>query len=141
MPGMVRYEVDLGKLGQRDLAWDAATRTLSVTLPPIEVAGPEVDLANLREYDGGGMLMALTDASKALDASNRAAGRRELLAQAGAPLPMKLAQEAAARAVERSFAMPLRAAGLDATVKVRFGAPGNDEQMDRSRSVAEVYGR
>ena len=40
LPGLVRYEVDLGKLGDRDVRWNAASRTLDVTLPPVEVVGP-----------------------------------------------------------------------------------------------------
>ena len=139
MPGTVRYEVDLGRLRPADLAWDAKTGTLVVALPPVELAGPEIDLAAMREYNGGGMLMALTDAGARLDASNRAAGRAELLAQARAPLPMRLAAEAAARAVEQSFALPLRAAGLDATVRVTVANGRDDEQVDRSRSLAQVY--
>ncbi|MFM9768200.1 DUF4230 domain-containing protein, partial [Streptomyces scabiei] len=43
MPGLVRYEVDLGKLRQRDVQWDKASGTLSVTLPPIETDPPQVD--------------------------------------------------------------------------------------------------
>jgi hypothetical protein len=120
MPGMVRYEVDLARLQQRDLRWDGATSTLSVTLPPIEIAGPDVDLAATKEYGEGGVLMALTDAEKQLDAANRKAGQTELLAQARGETPMRLAREAARSAIQRSFAMPLRAAGIAATVTVRF---------------------
>ena len=48
MPGMVRYEVDLGKLRQQDVRWDANARVLSVTLPPVEIDGPQVDLSAIR---------------------------------------------------------------------------------------------
>ncbi|MDB5662196.1 MAG: hypothetical protein JWM38_1246 [Sphingomonas bacterium] len=143
MPGNVRYEVDLGKLRQQDVRWNAGEKRLSVMLPPIELAGPEVDLAAMREYDGGGVLLRLSDAATRLDMSNRAAGQRELLAQARGPVPMRLARDAARRAVERSFAMPLRAAGLDATVQVLFaderGSKRNPDQLDRSRSLDEIY--
>lgn len=140
MPGMVRYEIDLAKLGQRDLAWDKAGNTLTITLPPLEIAGPEVDLARIQEYSGGGVLMALTDADKKLDQSNRIRGREELVRQAREPLPMKLARDAARRAVARSFAMPLRAAGIEANVAVRFGDEGELEPsyLDRSRRMEDV---
>lgn len=140
MPGMVRYEVDLAKLRQRDLAWDAATNTLEVTLPPLEIAGPEIDLRALREYDEGGVLMALTDSENRLDAANRQAGQKELVRQAREPLPMRLARDAAKRAVERSFAMPLQAAGIDAEVVARFGdeARQDPSTLDRSRRVEDV---
>ena len=67
MPGTVRYELDLAKLRQSDLDWDAATSSLTVTLPPL-----------------------------------------------------RLAQTAARNAIEQSFAMPLKAAGIDAKVSARF---------------------
>jgi len=120
MPGTVRYELDLARLQQRDLAWDAATRTLTVTLPPVEVSGPEVDMAGIKEYDSGGVLMAITNAEATLDQANRAAAQRQLVAQAREDVPMRLARDAARSAVERSFTMPLRAAGIAASVRARF---------------------
>jgi Protein of unknown function (DUF4230) len=137
MPGMVRYEVDLGKLRQQDVRWDATTRVLSVTLPPVEIDGPQVDLSAIREYGSGGLLTTFTDAEQRLDAANRTAGQVELMRQARAP--MKLARDATRRAVERSFAMPLRAAGVEASVKVRFSdEPSSDERWDTTRTVQEV---
>lgn len=140
LPGLVRYEVDLGKLSERDLDWNPVDKRLTVTLPPIELVGPQVDMNAIQEYDGGGVLLALTDAEKALDAANRRAAQAELLKQARGPVPMRLARDATRRAVERSFALPLRAAGLDATVEVRFADERRStEQMDRSRSLDEVF--
>ena len=140
MPGMVRYEVDLAKLTQRDVAWDAATRTLSVTLPPVEIDGPQVDLAAIREYGSKGVLTTFTDAEKRLDEANRRAGQAQLVLQARDPVPMRLARDATRRAVERSFAMPLRAVGVAATVRVRFAdeARPSSERWDTTRSLEEV---
>lgn len=121
MPGMVRYEVDLSKLEQKDVIWDEASRTLAITLPPIEIAGPQVDLTAIREYDGGGILMALTDAEKTLDAANRKAGQVELMRQAREAVPMRLARDATRNAIANSFSMPLKAAGVEANVVARFG--------------------
>jgi hypothetical protein len=138
LPGTARYELDLAKLQQRDVAWDAGAKRLTITLPPIEVVGPEVDFDHVREYSGGGILMALTNASQKLDAANRDAGRKELVRQAKEPTPMKLARDSARRAVERSFEMPLKAAGVDATVVARFADEKNDERWDESRPISEV---
>lgn len=124
VPGLVRYELDLAAMRQRDLAWNAATRTLTVTLPPIAVSAPAVDLRQVQQYGQGGVLMALTDAEATLDAANRTAGQAELVRQARAALPMKLARDAARTAVARGFAMPLKAAGIDATVVARFSGEG-----------------
>ena len=120
MPGLVRYELDLAALQQRDLAWNAATHTLSITLPPLRVSAPDVDLARVQTYGEGGVLMALTDVGTELDSANKAAGQAELVKQARDTLPMRLAEHAARNAIERSFAMPLRAAGIDAAVTARF---------------------
>jgi hypothetical protein len=140
MPGMVRYEVDLSKLQQKNLAWDAANKRLTMVLPPLEVIGPDVDLDGIREYSQGGLLMRLTDIESQLDTANRKAGRQELIRQARADTPMKLAKEATRRAIERSFVMPLKAAGLDAAIAVYFPdeRPGAGESWDRSRRPEDV---
>ncbi|RXD03908.1 DUF4230 domain-containing protein [Sphingomonas sp. UV9] len=142
MPGMVRYEVDMAKLTQADVAWDATSKILSVRLPAVEADGPQVDLNAVREYGSGGVLTTFTDAEKRLDAANRRAGQIELIRQAREPQMIKLARDATRRAVERSFAMPLRAAGIDATVAVRFADEpvANTERWDTSRSLQDVLG-
>jgi hypothetical protein len=118
MPAMVRYEVDLAKLRQDDLVWDASAKTLTITLPPIELSGPEFDLTATKEYGSGAVLMTLTDVERLLDQSNRAKAKSDVIAQAKAPMMMRLANDATTRAVTNNFALPLRAAGVDAIVKV-----------------------
>ncbi len=120
MPAMVRYEVDLAKLKQGDLGWDASAKTLNIGLPPIELAGPEFDLAAVKEYKSGAVLLTLTDVEQLLDAANRAKAKGDVLAQAKAEPMVRLARDASARAIERSFALPLHAAGIEAKVKVEF---------------------
>ena len=141
LPGDVRYELDLAKLGPDDVKWDEANKTLSVTLPEIELAGPEVDLASAREYGEGGVLSAVTDADSALDRNNRARAVADLRKQAGGAIPMRLAREAGRQAVERSFSLPLQAAGFaNAKVVARYPADGTPVTvpLDHSRSYNEV---
>ena len=143
LPGDVRYELDLAKLEPESVSWDAGAKTLSVTLPEIEIAGPEVDLAAAREYGESGVLSAVTDADEALDRNNRARAVADLRKQAGAAVPMRLAREAGRQAIERSFALPLQAAGFgDAKVVARFASEGSPvtEPLDHSRSYNEVLG-
>jgi hypothetical protein len=143
LPGDVRYELDLAKLGPEDVQWDATSSTLSVTLPEIEIAGPEVDLAAAREYGENGMLSVVTDTNQALDRNNRARAVADLRKQAAAAVPMRLAREAGRQAVERSFALPLQAAGFDgAKVVARYPTEGDPvtKPLDRSRSYNEVLG-
>ena len=128
LPGDVRYELDLARLEPKDLAWDSSTRTLRVQLPEIEIAGPDVDLASAQEYGAGGVLSALTNADERLDQANRAKAVQNLREQAGGAVPMRLARQAARAAIERSFAMPLAAAGFrDVKVVARFPTDGTDE--------------
>lgn len=141
LPGDVRYELDLSKLRPEDVAWDAASSTLRVRLPEVEIAGPDVDLASAQEYGAGGVLSALTNANQQLDRANRAAAVADLRKQAQADVPMRLAHQAARAAIERSFAMPLLAAGFkDAKVVARFPTEGSGDPSywDVSPSYNEV---
>jgi hypothetical protein len=128
LPGDVRYELDLSKLQPEDVNWDGSSHTLKVTLPEVEIAGPDVDMNAIREYGGNGVLSALTNANQQLDQANRARAVADLRKQATAEVPMRLARQAARQAVERSFAMPLLAAGFkDVKVVARFPTEGSDE--------------
>ena len=128
LPGDVRYELDLSKLQPNDVTWDGSSKTLSVRLPEIEIAGPDVDINAVKEYGSGGVLSALTNADEQLDATNRARAVQDLRKQATAEVPMRLAREAARQAVERSFGMPLLAAGFkDVKVVARFPTDGTNE--------------
>jgi hypothetical protein len=134
LPGGVRYGVDMSRLTRRNLAWDEQSKTLTVTLPPLEISGPDIDLNEVRERSEGGIIMALTDAEQTLDEANRRSAQDELMRQARAQRPMHLAREAAMRSVARSFAVPLRAAGIEASVVARFVDPAG---RDRPRATEQ----
>ncbi|HVM38516.1 MAG TPA: DUF4230 domain-containing protein [Sphingomicrobium sp.] len=142
MPGDVRYEVDLSKLQEEDVRWDAATRTLNVRIPDIEIAGPEVDLNAAREYGEGKLLTTIFGGEERLDQANRAAAVADLRKQAQGEVPMRLARDAARQAIERSFALPLKAAGFaDARVVARFAAEEasrDPSYLDHSLSYNEA---
>ncbi|MDG2534834.1 DUF4230 domain-containing protein [Sphingomonas sp. HITSZ_GF] len=140
MPGSVRYEVDLSKLRQEDVVWDASAKQLTVNLPQVEATDPAVDLNNIRQYDNGGILLSVTDIGGKLDEANRKAGQQELLRQAQSAPYMRMARDATRKAIESSFAMPLRAAGIDANVRVIFPDEANrpTERWDESRRPEDV---
>lgn len=141
LPGTVRYELDLAKIDRDDLNWDKSAKTLTVKLPNVEIAGPEVDLKAAREYGSGGILSAISDAESRLDNANRGLAVADLRKQAAAPTPMRLAREAARQAVERSFAMPLTAAGVEgARVVARFAdePAGDPSYLDASVTYNEA---
>jgi Protein of unknown function (DUF4230) len=138
MPGTVRYGVDLIRLRRASLAWDGASRTLSVTLPPLELSGPQIDLNQVQETSEGGLVMALSGSEQELDRANRQSAQDDLMRQAREPAQMQIARNAAMREVARSFAMPLRAAGIEASVAVRFVDPSGKEEaswLDRPRPL------
>ena len=118
------------KLQPKDVSWDTSSQTLKVKLPEIEVAGPDVDINAVKEYGGGGVLSTLTNANQQLDQANRARAVADLRKQATAAVPMQLAHQAARHAVERSFAMPLLAAGFkDVKVVARFPTEGDRQAL------------
>ncbi|OAN97513.1 DUF4230 domain-containing protein [Parasphingorhabdus sp.] len=140
MPGTVRYELDLAKLGAKDVRWDASDNTLYVEMPAIEIARPEVHMEQIQTYDDGGILIALTDADNILDQANRKKGVDALVKQAQNPLQMKLAREAARQAVRHNFTVPLQASGIAAKVDAFFPyeRSGYTERWDYSRPINEV---
>ena len=141
LPGTVRYGLDLTRLRRSDVAWDAPTRTLSVTLPPLELSAPAVEAAEAREQAEGGLVMALSGSEKALDEANRKAAADDLMRQARAPAALAAARASAMRLVAAAFAMPLRASGVDASVAVRFVDPGGREEaslLDRPRRLEDA---
>ncbi len=131
LPGNVRYEVDLSKLTEKDVRWDAGSQTLSVRMPEIEIAGPEVDLAAAREYGNGRVLTTIFGGEQRLNEANRAAAVADLRKQAQAEVPMRLARNAARQAIERSFSLPLKAAGFE-NVRVVGRFPGEQDEADPS---------
>ena len=144
MQGLVRYEVDLAKLGEKDVRWDADSGTLRVKIPPIETAPPQIDLKTIQEYGENGILRAFTDVDDVLDDANRDKGLAELTRQANGPVPMTLARDAFKRAVKQNFEAPLRAAGLDAKVEAYFADElGGDvtTRWDESTPLEEIVGK
>lgn len=120
VPGLVRYELDLARLAPEAVRWNEAARTLVVDIPDVEISAPQIETTGVQEYREGQLLLALTKAEDALDAANRAHVAKVLIDEARAPMLMRMAREATRDSVKRMFLLPLRAAGIDADVRVRF---------------------
>jgi hypothetical protein len=141
MQGLVRYEVNMAKLTDDDVRWDASNSTLRVKIPAIETAPPQIDMNSIQEYGENGILRAFTNVDDVLDDANRAKGQAELVRQANGPVPMKLARDAFKRAIAQNFQVPLRAAGLDAKVETYFADElgGNvTTRWDESTPLSEI---
>ena len=133
-------------VGSSPVSGDIVTRFVaSAAANGVEVFrlhDPLNDVSNLREAGA-----AITSAGGAFHAGlvyspGRTGETETLVRQAREPAMIRLARDATRRAVERSFAMPLRAAGVDATVSVRFAdeAQASTERWDTSRSLQDVLG-
>lgn len=118
--GRVDYVVDFRALSARDLAWDKAARTLTVNLAAPRPTRANIDWAHLARYDAGALVTAVKGNGADLERRNAAAIYARLDRDARAPALLALARDAARTAVVNNFGLPLRAAGIDATVVVRF---------------------
>ena len=120
VPGTVRYDVDFGRVSRRDVSWDAATRTLTIAVADPIVGEPAVDLRRLVTFKDGELVMVIAGNEATLDAANAKAATDSLRTMANAPLLRGMARKAGRQAIASNFELPLRAAGIDAKVRVRF---------------------
>lgn len=127
VPAMVEYRLDLSGMDRGDFAWDAASETLEVVLPPLTVSRPNVDEAQARYFTDG--LYVSRDASVSLSRSNSAIAERRAREFARNPEIVSLARLAAREAVRQNLAIPLEVAGFgDVTVRVHFdGEPSSPD--------------
>ena len=141
MPYSVGYFVDLSKLRDRDLQWNAQTKTLIVDAPDVTAAPPNTDEGHRTLVQTSGLFVT-REAAEAL--SQRASIRAGDVAgrEARSPERMAQAREHARRALARLLAQPLSAAGLgDVRVVVTFPperGTRNPEHWDMSRSPDQV---
>ena len=141
MPYSVGYFVDLSKLRDSDLEWNAQTKTLIVDAPDVVPAPPNTDEGRRTLVETKGLFVTRS-AAEAL--SQRTSIRAAAVAQKEAASPERMAQarEMGRRALARTLAQPLAAAGLGGVrVVVTFppqrGAQSR-QQWDRSRSPGQV---
>lgn len=119
IPARVDYTLELGAIGSERLRWDAATRRLDVTLPPVRLSRPDLDEARA-QYLREGVWITRTAQEKLTRANTQAAERQAAQAAAN-PALMTLARSAAKDAVRQNLAIPLAVAGFGkVTVAVRF---------------------
>jgi hypothetical protein len=144
-PYSVDYFLDLRRVDRNAYRWDAASQTMSVRLPDVAPARPNVDA-------GAGERIATTGVFMSRDAAQRLNGQVAARAAMRAAESSRKrdhldrARASAREAMHDLVGTPLRAAGLgDVKIVVRYpweaetsGAP---IRWDESRPVAEVVGR
>ena len=141
-PYSVEYFVDLRKMSRSSYRWNAQDRIMSVDIPDVVVAAPNIDMSRARTKIGG----VFVSRWSSIDMQKRAAGRLSgrVDAKAKDPLNLDKAREGARLAISRFVQAPLSAAGIsDVKVVVRLPSDVRPtgmtaQQWDMSKSVAEV---
>ena len=110
IPARVDYAIDLGKVGRDRMRWDAATSTLMVRLPPLEVTRPNLDEARAQYLREG--VWITRAAQDKLTRDNPRLAQRLAVEQAANPVLMGLARSAAKDAIRQNLAIPLQVAGF-----------------------------
>ncbi|MXO75823.1 DUF4230 domain-containing protein [Altererythrobacter aerius] len=119
IPATVTYRLDLGSMDSDAFAWDPASQTLDVVLPPLRISRPNLDEARSRVFTEGTWVTA--GAQRELSRNNSLQAERRAAAFAKNPEVLALARDAAKGAVRQNLAIPLQVAGYEnARVRVRF---------------------
>lgn len=144
-PYSVDYFVGLSKLSAASYRWNATTRTMSIDVPDVMIAAPNIDGAKAAIVQqgvyisrGAGITLQQQAAERANAAARKTAQDPKYIAQARAN---------ARAAIAKLAATPLKAAGLGIVkVAVRFPIDPKPEAVaqadwDRSTPVAEILAR
>ena len=144
-PYSVDYFVDLSKLSAANYRWNATTRTMSIDVPDVTIAAPNINGAKAAIVQqgvyisrGAGIKLQQQAAERANATARKTAQDPKYIAQARANARIAIVQLASA---------PLKAAGLGTVrVAVRFPIDPKptsvaQEEWDRSTPVAEILAR
>lgn len=141
-PFSVDYFMDLSKLGEGDLAWNAASRTLVVEVPDVTIGPANVDEAERTVSETRGLFVTRDAADRMTQVISRRA-QAASASEARKPERLALARDNARNALGKLLAAPLTAAGYgDVRVVLAFPWEGrrSPEQWERSRLPREVLG-
>ena len=119
IPARVDYTLDLAKLDAGRFKWDEQGRTLTVTLPALQLSKPNLDEARAQYLREG--IWITGPAQAKLTRDNTLLAERQAAEQAANPALLDLARSAAKQAVAQNLSVPLKVAGYgQLRVTVRF---------------------
>lgn len=119
LPATVSYRLELSRLADGDVSWDAGARRLTVRRPPVSIGEPTIHWDRAQTYTDEGWVAAATGVRDRLREDNQKKAPAEFRAMARQPELLAMADEAADRALKATFRVPLAAAGFaDATVEI-----------------------
>lgn len=119
IPSRVDYTLDLSAMDASRLKWDADTETLDVQIPAVKVGKPNLDEGKAQYLREG--IWISRDAQDNLTRKNTKLAEQQAVTQAGNPILLGLARDAAKDAIRQNLAIPLQVAGYgNVTVNVRI---------------------
>jgi hypothetical protein len=131
IPARVDYALDLSRMDRSRLRWDEATKTLDVQLPALTVGRPNLDEGRAQYLREG--IWISREAQDHLTRQNTRLAEQQAREQAGNPVLMGLATEAAKDAIRQNLAIPLEVAGFgEVTVNVRFDGEAATRRLQPS---------
>jgi hypothetical protein len=144
LPYSVDYFVDLRRFGKKDMRWNAATKTMIVTVPDVVPAKPNIDEAAAPIETPKGLFVPRGSMQRLQQqVSSRAAGA--VAKTANDPAWIARARESGRAALTRLVAAPLATAGVgDVKVAVRYATEGSGrskELWDESTPLDVVLSR
>ncbi len=139
-PFDVDYFIDVRGLDTGDFRYDPASRTLSVEVPDVVPARPNVDHARVTLDQTSGVYVS-RDAMAELQRRVASTASNVVAERARDPENIAKARENGRAAIARLFGGALSAAGLPVRVEVRYAGearPADGERWDVSRSLEDV---
>jgi len=142
IPFTVDYFVDVTRIDKGSYRWNPERKTLTVDIPDVTVAKPNIDETSARSRQSGLYISRQASLDLARQTSERAAARSREAAQKAEN--MQKARENAKAVVARMAQGPLAAAGLgEVRVEVSFPWERKDrsvpmERWDQSRRMEDV---
>lgn len=120
LPATVSYRLELAAIGEGDVKWDETARVLTVWRPAVAIGEPAIHWDKAQTYSDEGWATVTTGVLERLREDNQKKAPAEFRALARQPELLAMANEAADRALEATYRIPLAAAGFpDAKVVVR----------------------
>lgn len=144
VPFTVDYFVDASSMGAQSYRWDEETRTLTIDIPDVRPAKPNIDEAAGNTEQKGVYISRRASLDLAREISQRAAARSAQAAQR--PDNMDKARANARAVVARMAQGSLAAVGMDdVRIAVSFPwepkQPSDGEQWDVSRRMEDVLNK
>ena len=144
-PYSVDYFVDLSRLSVASYRWNAKARTMSIDVPDVTIAAPNIDTSHAQVTQQGLYIPRAAGVAMQRQAAERATAVARRTADA--PRYRDQARANARRAIAQVVQAPLQAAGFgNVRVAVRFPDDPHPENIDRetwdeSTPLAEILRR